>query len=236
MGTPHYMAPEQWEHPELVDHRADIYALGVVFYEMLTGERPAGVFEPPSRKTSPPVDKKLDGVVMRAMDKNPDRRYQQAGQIGDDVTRISGANKSRPATTKGTSEPKRSPLKPLLAIGIAATLAVGGWMLWQGGQAGPPAAAVPPNAALGVPSAPPAITLPKHEWVKVDWPGQTILVGGKTSRKVTREEIAKDGGLRLVKDDLWIGSQMSRIGKMQNGGIRLRWKRLAEKTGNLDVH
>ena len=152
MGTPHYMAPEQWDHPELVDHRADIYALGVVFYEMLTGERPAGVFEPPSKKTKPPVDKKLDVVVMRAMDKNPDRRYQQAGQIGDDVTRISGANKSRPATTKGTSEPKRSSLKPLLAIGIAAALAVGGWMLWQGGQAGPPAAAVPPNAALGGPS------------------------------------------------------------------------------------
>ena len=234
MGTPHYMAPEQWEHPQQVDHRADIYALGVVFYEMLTGERPAGVFEPPSKKTKPPVDKKLDGVVMRAMDKNPDRRYQQAGQIGDDVTRISGANKSRPATTKGTSEPKRSPLKPLLAIGIAATLAVGGWMLWQGGQAGPPAAAVPPNAALGVPSALPATTAPKHEWAMVDWPGQTILVGGNTSRKVTREEIAKDGGLSLVKEELWIANQVPRIGKVQNGGIRLRWKRLSEK-GNFNV-
>jgi serine/threonine protein kinase len=155
MGTPHYMAPEQWEHPELVDHRADIYALGVVFYEMLTGERPAGVFQPPSKKTKPPVDRKLDGVVMRAMEKDPARRYQQAGQIRNDVTRITGANKSKP-NAAGAIETQRNLLKPLLALGTAAALGFGGWMLW------PDEDERKRNARDAT-----IIAIPKREWVKV---------------------------------------------------------------------
>jgi len=87
IGTPHYMAPEQMEKPATVDHRADIFSLGVVFYEMLTGELPLGKFAPPSsRKVE--VDVRLDDVVLRALEKDPERRYQQVSQVKTAVDTI----------------------------------------------------------------------------------------------------------------------------------------------------
>jgi serine/threonine protein kinase len=88
LGTPHYMAPEQIEKPGTVDHRADIYALGVVFYEMLTGQLPLGRFERPSKVAA--VDARLDEVVFRALEKEPDRRYQHAKEIRTAVETATG--------------------------------------------------------------------------------------------------------------------------------------------------
>ncbi len=88
MGTLRYMAPEQMEGAHDVDHRADIYSLGVVFYELLTGRIPMGRFDPPSKKQG--VDARLDEVVLRALEREPERRYQHASDVKIDVERISG--------------------------------------------------------------------------------------------------------------------------------------------------
>jgi tRNA A-37 threonylcarbamoyl transferase component Bud32 len=83
MGTPHYMAPEQMVGAKAVDHRADIYSMGVVFYEMLTGELPLGRFDPPSKAAA--VDEQWDQIVFRALEKEPERRYQNASEVKSDV-------------------------------------------------------------------------------------------------------------------------------------------------------
>ncbi|QDV25239.1 serine/threonine-protein kinase [Aureliella helgolandensis] len=97
MGTPRYMAPEQLEGSRSVDHRADIYSLGVVFYEMLTGELPIGRFAAPSRKVE--IDVRLDEVVLRTLEKEPQRRYQHASQIKSDVQSIAATGNAALAIT-----------------------------------------------------------------------------------------------------------------------------------------
>jgi serine/threonine protein kinase len=86
LGSPNYMAPEQLENPGEVDHRADIYSLGVVFYEMLTGELPLGRFAPPSQKSA--ADPRVDEVVLRALEKERERRQHSAGEVKTQVETI----------------------------------------------------------------------------------------------------------------------------------------------------
>jgi tRNA A-37 threonylcarbamoyl transferase component Bud32 len=128
MGTLYYMAPEQVERPLEVDHRADIYSLGVVFYEMLTGRLPVGRFPMPSEKAG--TDVRLDAVVLRALEREPERRYQHASDVKTDV-------ESRSRTSPALSDPGaadsevavrqlRGPATVLSAMGVLGPL---GWLV-----------------------------------------------------------------------------------------------------------
>ncbi len=88
MGTPAYMAPEQYERMKDVDHRADIFSLGVMFYEMVTGELPVvGRFDPPSKRAG--IDEGFDRIVLKALEKEPERRYQRAAHVKTDIELLS---------------------------------------------------------------------------------------------------------------------------------------------------
>jgi hypothetical protein len=123
MGTPHYMAPEQWTSPQDVDHRADIYSLGVVFYELLTGELPLGNFEPPSRTVQ--VDVRLDEVVLKTLETKPEHRYQHTSEVKSDLEQV--ANSPAPTTTHGQAGTPASQAKEI--SGFEALPLVVGWCL-----------------------------------------------------------------------------------------------------------
>jgi tRNA A-37 threonylcarbamoyl transferase component Bud32 len=116
LGTPGYSAPEQRTDPQRVDNRADIYSLGVVFYEMLTGELPGRQIEPPSRKVE--IDVRLDEIVLRALEKKPELRFQQASVLKTQVESI-----STPAR-KNDFRPSKSEPPPVLSRGQSVSLIV----------------------------------------------------------------------------------------------------------------
>jgi tRNA A-37 threonylcarbamoyl transferase component Bud32 len=120
MGTPSYMAPEQNEQPAEVDHRADIYALGVVFYQMLTDELPGKQVEPPSRKVQ--IDVRLDEVVLRALEKNPELRYQTAGAIKTHLETI--ALDPAPAGSSASSPIAPRPTKYVVRLVVFAAVII----------------------------------------------------------------------------------------------------------------
>jgi tRNA A-37 threonylcarbamoyl transferase component Bud32 len=130
MGTLYYMAPEQMDRPLAVDHRADIYSLGVVFYEMLTGQLPVGRFPMPSEMAG--TDASLDEVVLHALERDPDRRYQHASEVKTDVQ--APARRATPLPRGTTSDEERQlalhqvkgPANGLLVMGVLGPL---GWLI-----------------------------------------------------------------------------------------------------------
>ena len=83
MGTMHYIAPESLTLGVAVDHRADIYAIGVMLYHMLTGALPEGMCERPSQQV-PGLDARYDGIISRALRNDRELRYQTVVELRRD--------------------------------------------------------------------------------------------------------------------------------------------------------
>ena len=94
-GTRRYMAPEQLDGNEDVDHRADIYSLGVVFYELLTGQTPGSDFVPPSESAA--IDQRIDLVVKKTLERRPEYRYQDVREIAEELERLRSKEQSAPS-------------------------------------------------------------------------------------------------------------------------------------------
>ena len=118
--------PEQFEHPQEVDHRADIYSLGVVFYQMLTGELPIGRFAPPSRKVQ--IDVRLDEVVLRALEKEPEHRYQDVSEIKTQVETIATTPNAPAGSSAAAQDSGPSPASTSRSSGMPAMPGRPWWM------------------------------------------------------------------------------------------------------------
>ncbi|MEM7014954.1 MAG: serine/threonine-protein kinase, partial [Verrucomicrobiota bacterium] len=129
MGTPFYMAPEQLTDAENVDERADIYSLGVVLYQMLTGVLPQGDFDPPS-KTLPELGSSVDNAVMRALAQDPDLRFSEVREMMEALEVVRAQRQKRAAKSGGGGS--RLALPWVVAAALAAIVAVGAsvWKPW----------------------------------------------------------------------------------------------------------
>jgi hypothetical protein len=118
VGTFNYMAPEQIENPQKLDHRADIYSLGVMFYEMLTGGLPMGRFPPPSQKVA--MDRRIDEFVLKALEKEPERRYQNVRDLKTAIEATLAGSEFRGQATTADPTPTwlgEFPLPPAVFAG-----------------------------------------------------------------------------------------------------------------------
>jgi eukaryotic-like serine/threonine-protein kinase len=148
VGTAQYLSPEQARGTE-VDPRSDLYSLGIVLYELLTGKTPFDGETPveiamkhlstapkPPSKLRPDIPPELDMVVLRALAKNPDDRYQSADEMEADLERVARGARVSAATVDTATQVLRRPAPAAAAAAASATAAT---MI-----ASPPASAAPP--------------------------------------------------------------------------------------------
>ena len=162
LGTAAYMSPEQAEG-RAVDHRSDVFSLGVVLYEMSTGRQPfigdtslsvlSSILKDtprPVTELNPALPQELSRIIRRALAKDPERRYQDARDLRSDLEDVQASLESGEATAKPLPSPRRAPRALPLAAAVTLLIgaaAVGFWVRRDSLPASSPPASAPPAFA-----------------------------------------------------------------------------------------
>jgi len=213
MGTPDYAAPEQFTANAPIDHRADIYALGVMIYQMITGQLPRGVWKAPSQHAA--VAPEWDEIVRHAMQTDPKDRYQAASEIKSDVSQITPPS-SKPSIN-GAGETRRT---PIVLSAIAIVLALGAFFALPQQKTPPRARGVSPAPSPASSSSNPVHPFAGHRyqfvpgalgWLEAKAKAEEL--GGHLATVTSREECAwiyatfgshLDGARRA--SSIWLGA------------------------------
>jgi serine/threonine protein kinase/Flp pilus assembly protein TadD len=170
IGTPEYMSPEQVQDKG-VDHRSDIYSLGVILYEMVTGQVPftgetpiaislKHIEEPPRdpRHLAPQIPEAISKLILKCLEKNKEKRFQSAQELRTELARIEEDIKDtksvpkvrRAISFRGTRRPFGLPkyFFPALVLLLAMALILSLWSPWSRNKPAPPPADKPSLAIL----------------------------------------------------------------------------------------
>jgi serine/threonine protein kinase len=172
LGTPEYMAPEQLRGDQ-IDGRADVYACGVLLYQLVTGEVPFSgmtaahtavlqLEQPPRPPTSmvPEVHPELERIILKALSKSPGERQQSAEQLRDELIKVTRVLPEAPPSPP-RAEQERAALEVAPTLMVAATPAAGaGGTLVIGGAATPPRTQQPATPSVDAHARADAATTP----------------------------------------------------------------------------
>ncbi|HCN79484.1 MAG TPA: hypothetical protein DIT13_20160, partial [Verrucomicrobiales bacterium] len=216
MGTPDYVAPEVLSPGMTADHRADLYAVGVMLYQMLTGEVPRGMFKLPSERT-PGADPRFDEVICKAMEQDREERYQTASDVRQALESIRTTPLAKDQNSGARAQRSRAmPKAPsasvslgsfkwrAAAVGVVA-LGAAAFFVVKGGKE-PPAKAQPPSSAQADATAPVAVPDRTIDWIN----SPPATVSGWSP-----EWNLRDGTLTPSAQLRW------QFGLMKNGLVRL---------------
>jgi len=193
VGTMQYMSPEQL-HGAGVDHRSDLFSLGLVLYEMASGKRPfpatssAGLIaaivsgDPvPLRSIQPSVSPALERIILTALEKNPDDRWQDAHDLARQLRWLAESSQSS-AEGAAIPLPAARRFTPAVAAALAAVAAIG---LTAGGMrflAQPQTPSLPVRLQFVPPADIPVVTSPESPNFAISPDGRTLCYVGRQGR------------------------------------------------------